>query len=422
MLLDRNGPLNDILSRLSGQNIQVLWLSNPDIALLTVTLLDIWNWTPFSFIIMLAGLSSLPKEPVEAAQILGASSWRIFWEVQLPLLRPVILLALVLRFLDAMGAFPIIWGLLQGGPGTATETLGIYIYITTWQDFNVSLGAAQSYVTMVMMVVIVLAAIRLLRREKRSLDTMYAKPREARARRHDQDARSARVAAATRYAVLTVWALIVAFPLYWIVSTSFKPSDQWFSWPPVYLPVAADLGELRDVWVGATSVAAGGQTALSLQTPFLALRNSLILAFGATALAVLYGSVIAYGVSRYRLLSETRMFQLLMLRMVPPIVIVAPLSLYFSYIGLLDSMFGLGVAVLPQQPALRGVDDEELHRRGAARGRAGGRDPRRLALAHRIRGGPAADPLGAGGDLHVHPDPELERIPAGADPVEDARS
>jgi multiple sugar transport system permease protein len=176
MLLDRSGPLNDILSHLLGQNIQVLWLSNPHIALLTVTLLDIWNWTPFSFIIMLAGLASLPNEPIEAAQILGASRWRIFLEVQLPLLRPVILLALVLRFLDAMGAFPKIWALLQGGPGTATETLPLYIYITTWQDFNVSLGAAQSYVTMVLMVVIVLAAIRLLRREKRSLDTMYAKP------------------------------------------------------------------------------------------------------------------------------------------------------------------------------------------------------------------------------------------------------
>lgn len=179
MLLDRSGPLNSILSTLTGHDIQVLWLSNPNIALLTVTLLDIWNWTPFSFIIMLAGLSSLPKEPVEAAQILGASAWRIFWEVQVPLLRPVIMLALVLRFLDAMGAFPIIWGLLQGGPGTATETLGIYIYITTWQNFNVSLGAAQSYVVMVMMVLIVLAAIRLLRKEKQSLDKMYAKPREA---------------------------------------------------------------------------------------------------------------------------------------------------------------------------------------------------------------------------------------------------
>jgi multiple sugar transport system permease protein len=152
-----------------------------------------------------------------------------------------------------------------------------------------------------------------------------------------------RAAAAGRYTVLTIWALIVVFPLYWIVSTSFKPSDQWFSWPPVYVPSPATLDNYSDVWIGATSVAEGGQTALSLQTPFLALRNSLILAFGATAAAVLYGSVIAYGVSRYRLLSETRMFQLLMLRMVPPIVIVAPLSLYFSYLGLLDSMIGLGV-------------------------------------------------------------------------------
>jgi len=155
--------------------------------------------------------------------------------------------------------------------------------------------------------------------------------------------RRRRLTAAGRYAFLTVWAVIVVFPLYWIVSTSFKPSEQWFSWPPVYFPSPPTLDNYRDVWIGATSVAEGGQTALSLQTPFLALRNSLILAFGATAAAVLYGSVIAYGVSRYRLLSETRMFQLLMLRMVPPIVIVAPLSLYFSYLGLLDSMVGLGV-------------------------------------------------------------------------------
>lgn len=152
-----------------------------------------------------------------------------------------------------------------------------------------------------------------------------------------------RYAAATaRYVVLTLWAVIVAFPLYWMTTTSFKQSDQWFSWPPVYFPSPPTLENYRDVWLGATSVAEGAQTALSLQTPFLALRNSLMLAFGATALAVLYGSIIAYGVSRYRLLSEARMFQLLMLRMVPPIVIVAPLSLYFSYIGLLDSMVGLG--------------------------------------------------------------------------------
>ena len=152
-----------------------------------------------------------------------------------------------------------------------------------------------------------------------------------------------RAAAVARYAALTVWALVVAFPLYWMISTSFKPSDQWFAWPPVWFPSPATLENYRDVWLGTSDVASGGQMSLSMQTPFLALRNTLILAFGATALAVLYGSVIAYAVSRYRLLSETRMFQLLMLRMVPPIVIVAPLSLYYSYIGLLDSMFGIGV-------------------------------------------------------------------------------
>lgn len=173
MMLYQSGPLNDIISRLSGIEFKPAWLSNPHLALATVGLLEIWNWTPFSFIIMLAGLSAIPKEPIEAAEILGASKWRIFWEVQLPLLRPVILLALVLRFLEAMAEFPKTWALFQGGPGSATETLPVYIFMTTWQYFQISKGAAMSYIVMLMMIVIVLGAIQLLRREKRSLDKMY---------------------------------------------------------------------------------------------------------------------------------------------------------------------------------------------------------------------------------------------------------
>lgn len=176
MMLYQSGPLNDVISRLSGADFKPSWLSNPNLALATVGFLEIWNWTPFSFIIMLAGLSSIPKEPIEAAEILGASKWRIFWEVQLPLLRPVILLALVLRFLEAMAEFPKTWALFQGGPGSATETLPVYIFMTTWQYFQISKGAAMSYVVMMMMIVIVLFAIRLLRQEKRSLDKMYGEP------------------------------------------------------------------------------------------------------------------------------------------------------------------------------------------------------------------------------------------------------
>jgi multiple sugar transport system permease protein len=176
MLLYQKGPVNGILSALLGQDINVIWLADPRIAMPTAVLLEIWNWTPFVFIIMLAGLSALPRDLVEAAQSLGAGRWRIFLEVELPLLRPVIVLALILRFLEAMGEFPKTWALFQGGPGTATETLPVYLYLTTWQYFHVSKGAAMSYLVMVLMIAIVLAAIRVLRREKRVLDAMYAAP------------------------------------------------------------------------------------------------------------------------------------------------------------------------------------------------------------------------------------------------------
>lgn len=174
MLLYQKGPINGIISAVIGTDFNVLWLTNANLALITVMIMEIWNWTPFTFIVLVAGLSSLPTQPQEAAQILGASRWKIFWEVQLPLLRPVIMLALILRFLEAMAEFPKTWALFQGGPGSATETIPVYIYLTTWQYFDISKGAAMSYVVLVLMVFIVLLAIRILQREKRSLDSMYA--------------------------------------------------------------------------------------------------------------------------------------------------------------------------------------------------------------------------------------------------------
>ncbi|MGH6726320.1 MAG: carbohydrate ABC transporter permease [Pseudolabrys sp.] len=173
MMLYRDGPVNHIISFFIGHDFRVSWLSDPHMALTTAALLEIWNWTPFSFILMLAGLAAIPQEPIEAAEILGASKWRIFWEIQVPLLRPVILLALILRFLEAMAEFPKTWALFQGGPGTSTETLPIYIFVTTWQYFEISKGAAMSYIVLMLMVGIVLFSIHLLRREKRSLDAMY---------------------------------------------------------------------------------------------------------------------------------------------------------------------------------------------------------------------------------------------------------
>jgi multiple sugar transport system permease protein len=149
-----------------------------------------------------------------------------------------------------------------------------------------------------------------------------------------------RVATGVRYAVLSLWALIAFFPIYWMVSTSFKQDNQWFSWPPVYFPDPPTLANYLNVWFGAGQYDVT-QYAISSQTPLVSMWNSTVIATTSTFLAVLFGSILAYGVSRYRILSEARMFQLLMLRMIPPIVVVAPLSLYYSALGLLDSRTGL---------------------------------------------------------------------------------
>ena len=143
-----------------------------------------------------------------------------------------------------------------------------------------------------------------------------------------------------RYSTLTIWLLIVAFPLFWIVSTSFKPDAEWFAWPPVYWSETPTLANYANVWTGKEEYA-DTQYIQSMQKPWVALGNSTLIAFISTTLAVFFGSLIAYGVSRYQMLSEARMFQLLMLRMVPPIVIVAPLSLHYSTLKLLDTHLGL---------------------------------------------------------------------------------
>lgn len=150
-----------------------------------------------------------------------------------------------------------------------------------------------------------------------------------------------------RYVMLTIWLLIVAFPIFWMVSTSFKPDREWFAWPPVYISENATLQNYLAVWVDVTTHSVDEQTgeiktyAQSLQRPWQALGNSALISFIATTLSVLFGSVLAYGVSRYQILSEARMFQLLMLRMVPPIVLVAPISIWYSALGLLDTISGL---------------------------------------------------------------------------------
>ncbi len=175
MLLYQGGPINQVLSVLLPGDIRFSWLGDPTGAFATMVLIETWNWTPFVMIIMLAGLVSMPKEPVEAAQVLGASRWQIFTHVTLPLLKPVLILAIILRFLEALAEFPKVWTLTQGGPGTATETIPVYLFLTAWDYLNVSKAAAMSYVVLLLVGTIIYFSIRTLLRQKQSLDVMFAR-------------------------------------------------------------------------------------------------------------------------------------------------------------------------------------------------------------------------------------------------------
>jgi multiple sugar transport system permease protein len=137
------------------------WYGDPKTALATMIFIDVWQWTPFVFLIMLAGIVSLPVEVFEAAQIDGASKWKMFTRLTLPLLKPVIIVAVLLRMLEAFKVFDMIWMLTKGGPVHATEVIGVRIYIQAFTSFNMGYAAALALILLAFSVGITLAFIKI---------------------------------------------------------------------------------------------------------------------------------------------------------------------------------------------------------------------------------------------------------------------
>lgn len=147
--------------------------------------------------------------------------------------------------------------------------------------------------------------------------------------------------AAFRYTVLSLWLLVVAFPIYWMVATSFKRPDEWFAWPPVWWPPEPTLFNYIRVWVDGIFVGPTDRNLAEVVGPWEALLNTFVIALVASSLATLFAAVLAYGVSRHRILTETQMLMTLLLRLVPPFVIAGPLLLWYSAVSLEDSRTGL---------------------------------------------------------------------------------
>lgn len=133
------------------------WLSDPNWALVSVIVADVWQNAPLMVLLFLAGLQSLPQEPLEAAAVDGASAWRTFWSIVLPLLRPVIMIALMLRIIDTFRTFDVVWLMTQGGPGGATNLMTVNAYLLAFQGVDFGHAAAVSYIALVISLLLLAA-------------------------------------------------------------------------------------------------------------------------------------------------------------------------------------------------------------------------------------------------------------------------
>ncbi|MCW7541357.1 sugar ABC transporter permease [Aquabacterium sp. A7-Y] len=162
LLHESLGPANHLLAAVGIEPVP--WLSAHGPALASVMIVEIWQWTPFMFLLLLAGLLSLPREPFLAAAIDGAGPVRTFFNVTWPSLMPVSVGAIVIRLIEASKIMDTIYVLTSGGPGTATETSGYYIYIRGLRDFEIGYGSALSITYLVVMTLALTLIAKLLAR------------------------------------------------------------------------------------------------------------------------------------------------------------------------------------------------------------------------------------------------------------------
>lgn len=148
------GPINQIIGWIIGRPFTYTWLAKPLTAMVAILVTEIWQWTPFMFLVFLSGLAVLDQEVFEAADIDGASGWDKLRYLTVPLMRPIIIVALLIRGLDALKFFDVIFTLSGGGPGNSTETLSFYIYQVGYQFFRLGYGAAASFVLLVVLAVV----------------------------------------------------------------------------------------------------------------------------------------------------------------------------------------------------------------------------------------------------------------------------
>lgn len=160
-----NSQLGLIPYLLGRVGLSIDWFG-PQLALYSIVLIDVWQWTPFMLLLLLAGLESLPQEPFEAARVDGASGWQMLRHITIPLMRPIIMAAILIRMLDAFKVFEYIYAITRGGPGDRTEVIQYHIYREGFLFFRMGSAAAMAYTLVLITLVLSIALVYALRKEE----------------------------------------------------------------------------------------------------------------------------------------------------------------------------------------------------------------------------------------------------------------
>jgi multiple sugar transport system permease protein len=165
MFLPQGGVMNYLLTSVGLPPSQ--WIYNPGTVIPTLVAIETWQWTPLVTLIVLGGLASLPTDPYEAAILDGANPWQVFRHITLPLVWPFIVVASVIRTIDALKAFDIIYVMTLGGPGTASETINVLLYQTAFAYYDIGYGSAMVVVFFVMIMAVSAVLLHIRQKEFR---------------------------------------------------------------------------------------------------------------------------------------------------------------------------------------------------------------------------------------------------------------
>ena len=157
---NRYGPVNEIIGWFAGEPVTILWTINTHFVYPAILIAEIWQWTPFMFLLQLAAFLNVDQSLIESAEVDGASYWMIFRRIMLPAIWPVVAIALLIRGLDLFRLFDVVWALTEGGPGTMTETISIYTYDQGFRQFDTSYTGAIAFLVIVLLSLIVVGTLR----------------------------------------------------------------------------------------------------------------------------------------------------------------------------------------------------------------------------------------------------------------------